>query len=39
MDYLRAAEKAGMVKLTEKPEEPKPAPAPAPAKGKKSSEP
>jgi len=35
MDYLHAAEKAGMMKLTEKPEEPKPAPAPAPAKGKK----
>jgi hypothetical protein len=35
MDYLRAAEKAGMAKLTEKPEEPKPVPAAAPAKGKK----
>ena len=38
MDYLRAAEKAGMVKLAEKPEEPKPAPAPAPPKGKKPAQ-
>jgi aminopeptidase YwaD len=36
MDYLRAREKMGAVKLSEKPEEPKPAPAAAPApKGKK----
>jgi aminopeptidase YwaD len=34
MEYLRAQEKAGTVKLTEKPEEPKPAPAPA-SKSKK----
>lgn len=34
MDYLRAQEKLGSVKLTEKPEEPKPVAAPAPKAAK-----